>query len=182
MTARVPTVLFAPLLALGPVAAADEWDDPKSPESLGMRSEWFAEGFASPLARPNPAPSIAQAAPAPSWNGDDSQFNPSGPDKARAGTGKLTSDAIKNAIHPHLGEVKFCFTREHRYPELTGRVIVKFTIGEAGAVTASEMESSTVDDAKVEQCVVSAVRRWSFPAPRGGSVTVSYPFKIVALQ
>ena len=34
---------------------------------------------------------------------------------------------------------------------------------------------SSVDSESVERCVAGAVRRWTFPPPRGGSVVVSWP-------
>jgi len=38
-----------------------------------------------------------------------------------------------------------------------------------------------VGNAAVEQCVAQAVRRWRFPAPRGGGiVVVSYPILVRA--
>ena len=176
-------VAFVALAAAPIEAHAEEWDDPKSPELLGMRAEWF-RAEPAPAAEPARAAVVATArAAAPAWDGDDSRFNPGGPERGRAGAGKLDQQLIKEAIQPHMGEVKFCFAREQAtHPELAGRVVVKFTIGDGGNVSASDVESSSVDSAAVERCVVAAVKRWSFPPPRGGSVTVTWPFKFVAMQ
>ena len=37
-------------------------------------------------------------------------------------------------------------------------------------------KQSTLKDAAVGTCVAQAVRRWTFPAPKSGSVEVTYPF------
>ena len=43
------------------------------------------------------------------------------------------------------------------------------------------MQSSTLDNLRVEKCVTDAVKRWPFPKPReGGIAIVSYPFNFVA--
>ena len=60
---------------------------------------------------------------------------------------------------------------------MSGRVTVQFTIGASGQVLASVLQNSTVASARVESCIVQAVRRWEFPKPLGGGlVIVSYPF------
>jgi TonB family protein len=76
-----------------------------------------------------------------------------------------------------MNEVKYCYEKELvRDNKLAGRVVVKFFIGNQGTVTASAIESSTVRESNVEQCIAGAVRRWEFPRPQGGPVSVSYPF------
>ncbi|HEX7501397.1 MAG TPA: AgmX/PglI C-terminal domain-containing protein [Polyangia bacterium] len=43
------------------------------------------------------------------------------------------------------------------------------------------LQSSTVENVRVEGCVVQAVRRWEFPRPVGGGIViVSYPFNFTA--
>ena len=45
------------------------------------------------------------------------------------------------------------------------------------AVQTAALAASTISNGKVEQCVVEAVRRWTFPSPEGGGiVVVTYPF------
>jgi hypothetical protein len=40
----------------------------------------------------------------------------------------------------------------------------------------SQVQSSTLGNPGVEQCIAGAVRRWEFPRPLGGIVAVTYPF------
>jgi hypothetical protein len=94
--------------------------------------------------------------------------------------GSLGSDVIRRVVRQHLGEVRYCYERALlRRPALSGRVGTSFVIGESGAVISSKVESSTLGDAPVEECIAAAVRRWEFPRPAGGGlVLVNYPFVV----
>lgn len=92
--------------------------------------------------------------------------------------GSLDKEVIRRIVRHHLNEVKYCYELElARAPGLAGRVVVQFAIAPGGQVITSALQSSTMGNARVENCTVQAVRRWSFPAPAGGGlVIVSYPF------
>jgi TonB family protein len=92
--------------------------------------------------------------------------------------GALAKEVIRRVIGRHISEVRFCYQAQlNAHPDLQGRVTVKFVIAPTGAVQAAASEKSDLGNAKVEQCIAQAVRRWSFPAPEGGGiVVVSYPF------
>jgi TonB family protein len=91
--------------------------------------------------------------------------------------GGLSPDVIRRVVRRHLNEVRFCYEQQlARVPDLAGRVTVQFLIAPSGAVQSSALRSSDLGSARVEQCVVQAVRRWTFPRPDGGVVGVSYPF------
>ncbi len=91
--------------------------------------------------------------------------------------GSLDKDLIRRIIRRHINEVKFCYESElTRKPDLQGRVMVQFTIAPTGQVAASIVQSSTMGNPPVEQCIANAVRRWEFPKPQGGIVVVTYPF------
>lgn len=58
-------------------------------------------------------------------------------------------------------------------------VRVRFVIGPTGAVLLAN--AIGFGNERVEQCVVSAVRRWRFPAPPGGqAMPITYPFRLRA--
>lgn len=92
--------------------------------------------------------------------------------------GSLSKEVIRRVIHRHINEVRFCYEQElSQRPDLEGRVSVKFIISPTGAVQTSVVDASTLNDAKVDSCIIQAVRRWTFPAPEGGGiVVVTYPF------
>jgi TonB family protein len=106
--------------------------------------------------------------------GDGPEVTP-GIVKAR---GRLDKEIIRRVIRSHLKEVKFCYETELvRKPDLYGRLTIQFTITPTGTVSSSAVERSSVGNRAVEQCIASAVKRWTFPQPEdGGIVLVNYPF------
>lgn len=96
--------------------------------------------------------------------------------------GSLDKEIIRRIIRRHINEVKYCYETElTKKADLSGRVSVQFTIAATGQVIASVLQSSTMGNLRVENCVVQAVRRWEFPKPLGGGIViVSYPFNFTA--
>jgi TonB family protein len=96
--------------------------------------------------------------------------------------GSLDKEIIRRIIRRHINEVKYCYETElTKKADLSGRVSVQFTIAATGTVIASVLQSSTMGNVRVENCVVQAVRRWEFPKPLGGGIViVSYPFNFTA--
>jgi len=92
--------------------------------------------------------------------------------------GSLDKEIIRRIVRRHLNEVKYCYDQAlARQPKLDGRVVAKFTISGTGQVLASFIQSTTLGSPAVELCVANAIKRWDFPAPRGGGLAmVSYPF------
>ena len=92
--------------------------------------------------------------------------------------GGLTQDQIASVIKRNLGQVLYCYERGlQRNPNISGRVAVNFVISPRGIVSRAGINQSSVDSARVEGCIVSKLRRWSFPKPVGNvSVDVTYPF------
>ena len=92
--------------------------------------------------------------------------------------GSLSKEVIRRIIHRHINEVKFCYERVlSEQPDISGRANVKFIISGTGAVQMAAMASSTLGNPRVENCLVRAVKRWTFPQPDGGGIViVTYPF------
>ncbi|HEY8428755.1 MAG TPA: AgmX/PglI C-terminal domain-containing protein [Sandaracinaceae bacterium] len=98
--------------------------------------------------------------------------------------GSLSREVIRRVIQRHINEIRFCYEQElNQRPDLEGRVLVSFIISSTGAVQSAGVGSSTINNARVEGCIVQAVRRWTFPAPDGGGVVgVNYPFVLTSSQ
>ena len=94
--------------------------------------------------------------------------------------GPLDRDIIRRIVRAHINEVRHCYNIGlSKDPNFAGRVVVQFVIGGAGKVSKSAIESTTLKNPVVGQCMAKAVKRWKFPKPRGGEdVTVSYPFAL----
>jgi hypothetical protein len=94
--------------------------------------------------------------------------------------GALDKDIIRRIVRTHINEVRSCYSAGLKQnPKLAGRVTVNFVISGSGTVASSVVESTTLADTTVGNCIAKAVKRWRFPKPRGGdTVIVSYPFDL----
>jgi TonB family protein len=96
--------------------------------------------------------------------------------------GSLDKEIIRRVVRLHMNEVKYCYDQElGKRASLEGRISVQFVISPLGQVLSSVLNSSTMNNLRVEKCVVDAVKRWDFPKPTGGGIAiVAYPFNFVA--
>ena len=93
------------------------------------------------------------------------------------GTGTLETSKIASAVKGRIGGVKGCYEKElKRNPKLEGKIVMQFTISEAGRVIDVSAKSDSLGEPAVAQCIKSQMDRWRFPPPEGGTVTVSFPF------
>ena len=103
----------------------------------------------------------------------------SAPQMREGGTsvnGRLPPEVIQRIVRQHFGQFRLCFEAGLRSnPSLQGRVGVRFAIDRTGAVSFAADGGSDIPDQGVVQCVVNGFRTLSFPAPEGGTVSVSYP-------
>ncbi len=91
--------------------------------------------------------------------------------------GTLDSDAIARVVRARIRMVQDCYERElKRNPQLSGKIEIEFTIGENGTVEDARVSNNRMGSDGVGACIVGRIRRWRFPRPKGGSVTVNYPF------
>jgi TonB family protein len=90
----------------------------------------------------------------------------------------LTKDEVGQTIHKHMKEIRYCYeTAMIRSPDIEGKLVVHFTIGNAGSVRSTGIRSSTVPDQRLDDCVLGRLANWKFPNPKGGiEVAVTYPF------
>jgi outer membrane biosynthesis protein TonB len=103
--------------------------------------------------------------------------------EAPAVDGELDPNMVAKEVRSRLGAIKACYERAlKRNPTLSGKVVIHWTITQAGTVSGVDVEQDTLGDAEVASCIKSLIARWRFPAPSGGSVDVSFPFVFQASQ
>ena len=56
------------------------------------------------------------------------------------------------------------------------RIEIAWRVNLQGSVSSARVARSTMNNSRVEGCIVRQVRRWRFPRPDGGEVSVQYPF------
>lgn len=93
------------------------------------------------------------------------------------GTGTLDQNEIAQQVNRRKGAITACYEKQlKKNPKLSGKVKVQFTIQESGRVDEARVIEDSTGDGAVGQCIVENIKRWRFPKPDGGSVTVAYPF------
>ena len=103
--------------------------------------------------------------------------------EAPAVDGELDPAMVAKEVRTRLGAIKACYERAlKRNPTLSGKVVIHWTITQAGTVSGVDVEQDTLGDAEVASCIKALVARWRFPAPSGGSVEVSFPFVFQSSQ
>ncbi|MEM9190167.1 MAG: AgmX/PglI C-terminal domain-containing protein [Myxococcota bacterium] len=92
-------------------------------------------------------------------------------------SGYLSPEQINRVVRANSAAIRYCYEIEvQRQPNLRGRVSIQWRINLQGGVTTARVASSSLGNASVEGCIVRQVRRWRFPQPDGGEVSVTYPF------
>jgi hypothetical protein len=85
--------------------------------------------------------------------------------------GGLSPEIIRRVLSRNLAQLRFCFEQGlAARSDLEGRVRIAFVIAPDGVVQSAALRDTTLEDARVEGCIVRALRRMRFPAPDGGGV------------
>jgi hypothetical protein len=93
--------------------------------------------------------------------------------------GHLDRGEIQRVINSHIHELQGCYERQLIVsPNLSGKVTFEWVIGTGGGVTSVKIKTSTLSSNEATSCMQAAIRRWQFPSPSGGSVTVIYPIAL----
>lgn len=99
------------------------------------------------------------------------------PGQMHAAGGSLDRDEIQKVVNKHVGEIQRCYERELlKTPGLSGKVTIEWVVATSGAVKSSRQKDSTMQSSAAVNCMLSSVKGWQFPQPKGGEVVVSYPF------
>ncbi len=98
--------------------------------------------------------------------------------------GGLDPDVIASIIKRYLPQIRHCYeTQLSQNSHLKGKVGVSFVIGPNGNVQNATIYESSLNERNTEACIISKVKGWNFPKPRGGgTVGVRYPFLLMSTQ
>jgi hypothetical protein len=93
-----------------------------------------------------------------------------------ASHGGLSPDQVNRVVLAHRGALQACYEIEaQKDPTLRGGVVIAWTIDASGAVTSASRASSSLNNARVEGCVLRQVKTWHFPSSDGSTLS-NYPF------
>ncbi len=91
--------------------------------------------------------------------------------------GQLDRSEIQKVINAHMREVQGCYERKLiKDPGLAGKIQYEWVVTPAGTVGVVRVKFSSVRDTEVATCIQASMKSWKFPEPKGGAVTVIYPF------
>jgi outer membrane biosynthesis protein TonB len=94
--------------------------------------------------------------------------------------GNIDGELIRQVIRRNSSKIRACYEEQLiRYPQLGGRVSIRFVINSEGAVDTSKVHLSAMapKNAEIGNCVANKIRLLEFPRPKGGGTAqVTYPF------
>jgi pSer/pThr/pTyr-binding forkhead associated (FHA) protein len=95
----------------------------------------------------------------------------SGPEESVV-MGSIDRNALIEALNAHKDEFRYCYEKEvnAENPHLAGRMAVSWEIGSSGHVTQAGISSSSLNNANVERCVLTVLKRIQFPMPTGAGI------------
>jgi TonB family protein len=93
-------------------------------------------------------------------------------------TGPRPADDISDVMNAKMGKFGACYKkRAKKKKNLSGSVVLRFTIRPAGTVRNVKVRETTLDDSVVEKCLVKVAKTLDFGAHDSSEVTkVFYPF------
>lgn len=95
-----------------------------------------------------------------------------------ASRGGLSQEQVRRVVMAHLGAVRACYESEaQRNPSLKGGVTVQWSIDPGGRVSSASLAGSSLNNARVEGCVVRQVKGWHFPTSETPTIVGGFPFK-----
>ena len=100
-------------------------------------------------------------------------------DAGKSSTPFVDVEAVEGVLHGISGSARMCYTRAiEDQPDLKGTMNLNITLETSGKVSGvSIASSSTLSDASLKKCIEKYIRTKSYPKPKGGAVTISYPFR-----
>jgi len=70
-------------------------------------------------------------------------------------------EAIQEVLLSHVPAIRYCYERElKRNPALKGKIAVRITVGPDGRVKSAVVVSSTLNNERVERCILARIRLW----------------------
>jgi hypothetical protein len=94
--------------------------------------------------------------------------------------GSIDKELIRKVIQEHAAQIRYCYEQQLAInPRLQGKVSIKWVINADGSASSPQVDgsSTTLDDAKVHECMMARITSWQFPKPKGGGIAViTYPW------
>lgn len=97
--------------------------------------------------------------------------------------GRLSKAEVRKVVNENSRDIGRCQARAQKErPDLNGKLVLQWTVLTDGSSTNARVVYDDMGSPEFTNCAKAAVLTWIFPEPRGGSATVSYPFKVQNLN
>ena len=84
---------------------------------------------------------------------------------------------IRRVVQSKSNAIQYCYERQlQTNPKLKGKIIAQWKVGLQGQVKSTSVASSTMNNKKVESCILRVIKRMRFEKPDGGICVINYPF------
>jgi TonB family protein len=93
--------------------------------------------------------------------------------------GGLSKDQVQSVIDQQFTPIRECFDgalERVDQVDTSGAIVLRWVVSTKGDVIDAEIDGSSFGDPQTERCIVDAVQRWSFPAPKAKPATIHYAF------
>ena len=143
---------------------------------VGYEARWLSTALDVAIVEtgtpPEPEPTVKTVSPA--------KDTPS-PPKNPIMMGTLHKEAINEVVRSDMNGLRYCYQRELvTKPLLGGYVRMKFVIAKDGTVSQAHVVATTLNEPKVESCMVERFLGYEFQEPLGGGIViVNYPFVFI---
>jgi hypothetical protein len=92
-------------------------------------------------------------------------------------TSDVPADELSKWMRLRRGAIQACYERElKRNHQLSGRLVVKFSITPRGRVAGLDLSEGTLQDPGVAGCIASLAKSWVLPFTPEDEVAVAFPF------
>lgn len=92
------------------------------------------------------------------------------------GMGTLDKGSVARVFRRRASAFRACYERRLKVnPNLSGKIIITFTIGTVGRITNIKVAKNSTGDSAVGSCIIGKVRGWRFSPPQKGAVTMRFP-------
>lgn len=134
--------------------------------------------LAVPLLAACTQPAAPAVAPSPS---PESTGSSDAPPKGSVAGGSLAPVEVKKALQTRRDEIRACYhALLEKNNKASGKVVLRFTIDESGAVEETVVLNETTLPNETAQCIADEVKKIAFPKPQGGKARITYPWEFTA--
>ncbi|MBU0531390.1 MAG: AgmX/PglI C-terminal domain-containing protein [Candidatus Uhrbacteria bacterium] len=93
--------------------------------------------------------------------------------------GELTEDQISTVVEAKNEQMLACYESQlGEVSDLRGKVVIKFVISRDGTVSSAKINTTSMTNTAVEECLCGQFMKMVFPPPKGGGIVIiTFPYQ-----